>query len=105
MSDRYVLNADHSIEKMDDLVEWAKRFEMDNRVVAFDTVVVEGNPKPVEVSTVFLGLDHSFGHGPPLLFETMVFGGKLDQEMARYATYADAQRGHDLMVSRVRSEG
>lgn len=25
------------------------------------------------VSTVFLGLDHSYGTGPPLLFETMVF--------------------------------
>ena len=25
------------------------------------------------VSTVFLGLDHSFGDGPPVLFETMVF--------------------------------
>jgi hypothetical protein len=25
------------------------------------------------VSTVFLGLDHSFGDGAPLVFETMVF--------------------------------
>jgi hypothetical protein len=26
------------------------------------------------VSTVFLGLDHSFGKGGPILFETMIFG-------------------------------
>ena len=25
------------------------------------------------ISTIFLGMDHSFGFGPPLLFETMVF--------------------------------
>lgn len=25
------------------------------------------------VSTVWLGLDHGWGHGPPLIFETMVF--------------------------------
>lgn len=25
------------------------------------------------VSTVWLGINHSFGHGPPLIFETMVF--------------------------------
>jgi hypothetical protein len=29
------------------------------------------------VSTVWLGLDHSFGHGPPLIFETMVFNHTL----------------------------
>src|SRR5258706_13563526 len=29
----------------------------------------------VRVSTVFLGFDRSFGQGPPLLFETMIFGG------------------------------
>lgn len=26
------------------------------------------------VSTVFLGLDHNFGFGPPVLWETMLFG-------------------------------
>jgi hypothetical protein len=29
------------------------------------------------ISTVFLGLDHSFFEGPPLIFETMVFQRKL----------------------------
>jgi hypothetical protein len=30
------------------------------------------------VSTVFLGTNHSFGFEPPLLFETMIFGGRFD---------------------------
>ena len=54
----------------------------------------------VHVSTVFLGLDHSFGEGPPLLFETMVFGGDMDQEEDRYTTYDQAEAGHKAMVER-----
>ena len=54
------------------------------------------------VSTVFLGLDHSWDGGAPLIFETMVFGGPLDQEMTRYSTWDEAQRGHEAMVERVK---
>ena len=50
------------------------------------------------VSTVWLGLDHSFGHGPPLIFETMVFGPYGGGEMDRYATEAQARIGHANMV-------
>jgi len=50
---------------------------------------------------VFLGLNHSFGEGPPLLFETMVFGGALDQEQARYTTWEQAEAGHKQMLARV----
>ena len=33
----------------------------------------------VFISTVFLGIDHNFNlEGPPLLFETMIFGGIKD---------------------------
>ena len=55
----------------------------------------------VEVSTVFLGLDHGVGNDPPLWFETMVFGGTLDQEMDRYTTWHEARCGHAAMVARV----
>lgn len=53
---------------------------------------------------MFLGLDHRFGSsGPPLIFETMVFGGSLDQEQDRYATIDEAKTGHLKMVWRVRA--
>lgn len=54
-----------------------------------------------EVSTVFLGLDHSWSGPPPLLFETMVFGGTLDQEQVRYSTWDEAEAGHAAMVAKV----
>lgn len=56
------------------------------------------------ISTVFLGFDHGFMDGPPMLFETMVFGGELDGEVERYATKAQAKRGHEKMVQRVKEQ-
>lgn len=59
---------------------------------------------PARVSTVFLGLDHNFGgDGPPILFETMVFGGPLTDEMERYVTWDEAAAGHKAMCERVRT--
>ena len=51
---------------------WARWFEKAERHVANTQV------NDIRVSTVFLGMDHSFGHGDPLLFETMIFGGEHD---------------------------
>lgn len=79
-----------------DLMTWAKSFDSPNRFIAKDS---HGK---VKVSTVFLGLDHGFGGSKPLLFETMVFGGPLDQEMDRYSTYDEAVAGHTKMLHKVR---
>ena len=56
------------------------------------------------VSTVWLGLDHSFGHGPPLIFETMVFrpGKWSEHECIRHATLKEAQEAHEATVRRWR---
>jgi hypothetical protein len=53
------------------------------------------------VSTVWLGLDHQFGGGPPLIFETMVFAddaGFEESECWRYTTEAEAVVGHNRVV-------
>lgn len=56
----------------------------------------------VRVSTVFLGIDHNHSfHGPPVLFETMVFGGKYDREQRRYCTWDEAVAGHEEMLRMV----
>ena len=48
----------------------------------------------VTVSTVFLGIDHGYRAGLPLLFETMVFGGKHDQWQGRCSTWGQAEKQH-----------
>jgi len=55
------------------------------------------------VSTVWLGLDHCFGDGPPVIFETMVFTTKEsldDLDCKRYSTEAEALAGHAKMVEK-----
>lgn len=78
-------------------------------VVAFENIdrrVARDKVGDVTISTVFLGLDHSFDEsGPPILFETMVFGGPLDEEQVRYATWDEAVAGHAAMVQRVKEAG
>ncbi len=84
------------------LMAWAAMFEdLDGRRVAWTELTQE-----IAVSTVFLGLDHSFGAGPPILFETMIVGLSADGGWAhqhRYATWDEAERGHELAVEWARS--
>jgi hypothetical protein len=80
-----------------DLLTWAKWFETEERVIARETIAQN------MVSTVFLGIDHNWVvPGPPILWETMTFGAKLDQEMDRCAgTKEQAEAMHEEMVKRV----
>ena len=56
----------------------------------------------IRVSTVFLGLDHNHSQeGPPILFETMIFGGEHDQSQWRYWTFDEALQGHRWSVELV----
>jgi hypothetical protein len=63
--------------------------------------VAESHVGPLWVSTVWLGINHSFGSGPPQIFETMVFPeeGVWDEEICeRYATEEEALAGHQRVV-------
>jgi hypothetical protein len=56
------------------------------------------------LSTVFLGFDHQYGAGPPLLFETMLFKSEDDLQESycrRYATWDEAAAGHRRVRARV----
>lgn len=59
----------------------------------------------MDVSTVFLALDHRWkrDEGEPLLFETMIFGGPLDQELWRWSTPQGARAGHEEVLRLCRS--
>lgn len=93
----YILDGQEIIP-CDDPLEWAKWFGTADRQIALTSL------KKVLISTVFLGIDHSFGlGGPPLLFETMIFGGKHDQYQDRYSTRQEAMKGHQRAVRRVKN--
>ncbi len=77
------------------MLEWSKLFEDDEYKAVAKTEIHsdEGN---YSVSTVWLGMDHRFSQdGPPLIFETMIFGdGAMSEWMARYSTEQEALEGH-----------
>lgn len=60
--------------------------------------VADDRQGEVRVSTVHLVIDHSFGDGPPVIFETMIFGGEHDKEQWRYSTLDEAREGHQRAV-------
>lgn len=90
---RYILDEQGNPVPEPDLLKWAKWFEEagEKRRIAHD---VKGE---CSVSTVFIGLDHSFGGKSPLLYETMVFGSKEDIQ-ERYATKEEALAGHKRIL-------
>ena len=90
MEEIYILNG-HIPEPIEDVIEWGRWFENANRHVALTQV------DRLQVSTVFLGLDHSFGGEIPILFETMIFGGE-EEYQKRYATWEQAEAGHKKAV-------
>jgi len=98
----YVLDNENRPIVCDDLIAWAQWCETaSNRTVGLTDVTSE-----IRVSTVFLGMDHRFPgrpKGPPILFETLVFGGPLDGQGGRYVSWDDAEAGHKAMVRKVRA--
>jgi len=105
----YLLDEQGEAVPCEDVLTWAEAFERLDRQIALDYFnvadvnAIEGSDR-VRVSTVFLGLDHNhFDDGPPLLWETMIFGGQLDGEQSRYTSRAEAVEGHQRMCRRVQA--
>ena len=88
---------DQRFERIDQRFEQKMADGIEARRVAFTDI-----PGVGYVSTIFLGLPDVLselrGDEPPLLFETMAFGGPLDQEEIRTATWSDAEQAHVRVV-------
>lgn len=93
----FLLNEQKQVIPCDDRDKWIRWIEDGgNRRVAEDWI------GDVQVSTVFLAMNHNWWDGEPILFETMIFGGPLHHECWRYSTYDDALSGHAHAVKKVR---
>ena len=94
----YILCPDGSVRLAESREEWTAQYEThsNTRIVAQDDI-----RENTFVSTVFLGIDHSFNGGEPVLFETMVRinGEWSDALIQRYTTIADARAGHERIVA------
>lgn len=91
-----------------DLKTWAQLFEdIEYRRIGLDEV------GDFTVSTVWLGLDHNWSGGEPIIFETMVFDNtqktkcaitgneySKDMEQERYGYFEDALAGHKRTIKK-----
>lgn len=79
--------------------DWETRFDLKTDVGEY------------QVSTVDLGLDHSFGIGKPLYYETMIFEKKINKDgfrnsldyQVRYSTKEEAREGHKKAIEYVKN--
>jgi hypothetical protein len=71
--------------------EWVKLFK-DERHIGDDRV------NGAHVSTVYLGLDHGYYGGPPLIFETLIYYPDGSDQMFRYSTETEARQRHKEIV-------
>lgn len=65
------------------------------------------NGKEIKISTVFLGVDYGSPftiNDHPILYETMVFGGKYDQYQRRTYTYKLALSIHEHVVGLIENK-
>ena len=93
--DKYILGANQQPVLCEDIRVWGEWFERDPAVRRVALTELDG----VEVSTVFLGINHNWGEGVPILWETMIFGGAEDQSQWRYTSHAEALAGHAAAVA------
>lgn len=93
----YLLDANHEPVPEPDWFKVARFMESSERIV------LQHEIGECFVSTVFLCIDHNFGGDKPVLFETLVYGGPLDDHMERYTTWSDAVAGH-MGILRVLAE-
>ena len=76
----------------------------------FSKLIQQTHIKDCVISTVFLGLDHSYSYFEkegPVLFETMIFckdDMRDDVYQVRYETVAEALKGHGTAMKWLRNE-
>lgn len=94
----WMLDAENRPVKVDSVIEWSRYFESTNHIVKQDVI------DDARVSTVFLGIDRQLGNGPPVLFETMIFGGEHDQWQKHCSTWEQAVKMHEKSCELVRGQ-
>lgn len=97
MIDYYRLDASGVPVLEPDVGAWARWYERVDRERQIARTDLAGGGY---VSTVFLGIDHGWGEGDPVLWETMVFDTPDgDDHQERYTSREDALAGHARIVA------
>ncbi len=100
---KYILDEKGNAVEETDLFKWSAWFETSD----VSRILKQEKVGRVMVSTVFLALDYDFFFHPkkkPILWETMIFGGKRDKEQYRYRSKISALRNHKKIVEEIKND-
>ena len=98
---RYYMLCEGKVVEETDYAKWADWYKNSYEQVR---CVACTKSQHSTVTTVFLAMNMTLSKDdPPLLFETKVEGGWLDNEWQRYSTLEEAKAGHEAIVARVRA--
>lgn len=85
------------------LLKFGELFEDVNYRIIQQTIVDH-----YTVSTIWLGVNHNWTDGPPIIFETMVFSSVEDdvndQWKEMYTTLQNAKDGHEWIVNKLKNK-
>jgi len=105
---RYILDNKIAIEEPD-LDKWEHWYAQADRLVQSTDIPINDENRfifkvtepdcVINVSTVFLGIDHSLYGDSPILFETKITGGQHDQRQQWTRTWEEAQIEHEFNVT------
>lgn len=102
---QYILNKNNKPVRCNDILKWGAWFQTHSNKVKVTRL------NNYSVSTIFLGIDHSWGGGVPLLFETMVFEeknrikkGEFAGVQMRWNTHEEAVKGHNKLVREIKKK-
>jgi hypothetical protein len=96
----YILDG-HTPVAIEDIDGWNHWMFKDKNL----RIVKQDQLGPYWISTVFLGLGHSWRGGPPIQFETRIFcDDELNNDFKRYHTWDEAEAGHAATLAYVKSE-
>lgn len=101
----YILDENNNPIGTNNVIKWGRLMQLKEKIVK------QENVDNYFISTVFLGIDHSYDFGNPVLWETMIFRKDKDgsKELGsdifhdRYSTYDEAIQGHKEAVKLVKS--
>lgn len=98
--DKFILDENKNVIPAT-LLEWSEFLEKTHK----ERIVKRTEINGLRVSTVFLGIDHSF-NGSLDIFETMIFKGKKPLDYCdRYSTWQEAEQGHERAIQWIKKVG
>jgi hypothetical protein len=111
---RYTLDGKTPVEESE-LKKWEQWYAQADRIVqSTDIPITQSNrfkfkiTDPdcvINVTTIFLGIDHSLHSDRPLLFSTKITGGQYDQRQQWTSSWSEAEAEHEFNVQMLLNGG